>query len=482
MPYPNNQYWLTGYVMAALPQLHLINRTPPPDGMKGWSATDLKVGRVWVGEVHVYDAEGAYHFREFMDAILGGTRRLRPGRNATRYLEHLPASSPARLLSKEAADYIKDMKRRGLGHSSEVNFAHFARLLQVATGDIPVSRITAEHITEFWEVVRWWPKNAGSFSKYRGMSDRELYEFGKQSNREPPAFATMELAQRVITAFFTQLKDNGTIGFSPMAGVRPMKKPIQEENVRRGFTDEELAEVLDPCTFVPWASKAPHKWWGPIIGVFTGARVNEVAQLKISDICQQDGMWCIKIRVTPNRNGTTTQQLKGQSSKRTIPLPQGLIDLGFLDFLQDAKACGHERLFPHLKRGVKKGTSIANGDTYGAALCRQFSDHLRRHHDLEKGMAFHCFRHNIVNRLMDKDVDVAVVAAITGHHAESEQEENDFKVLRERYRERKKSRKTKPSCQERLWALNSYPPVVKLPRYQAGQFEHCYAQGVILHP
>lgn len=467
--------------MTALPQLHPANRAPAAEGMKGWVAKDLKIGRVWVGEVHVYDAEGAYHFREFVDAIMGATQRVRPGKKATRYLEHLPASVPARLLSGEAADYMQDMQRRRLGKSSIENFAHFVRLLKVATGDIPVSRITTTHITEFWEVLRWWPERAGTFNKYKGLSDQELLQVGKASNRDPPAHATMELAQRVLTAFFNYLKAKGTIDPNPMAGLRPMKKPVLESNPRRGFTEEELTEVFDPATFVPWARKAPHKWWGPILGLHLGARVGEIAQLKVADICQEQGIWCIKIRITRNRDGSITQALKGNSSRRTIPMPQGLIDAGFLEFLEDAKACGHERLFPHLKLGVRRDTGDSNGDTYGGALCRHFSDHLKRHHDIEKGLAFHCFRHNIVNRLMDNGVDVAVVATITGHHPDSETT-GDFKVLMERYRERLKSKLPRPSRIERLAALNAFPPTVSVPRYQKGQFAHCYAPGVVLHP
>jgi len=37
-------------------------------------------------------------------------------------------------------------------------------------------------------------------------------------------------------------------------------------------------------------------FWVPLLGLYTGARMEELCQLLIEDVVQRDGVWCIDIR------------------------------------------------------------------------------------------------------------------------------------------------------------------------------------------
>ena len=213
-----------------------------------------------------------------------------------------------------------------------------------------------------------------------------------------------------------------------------------------------------------------------MIGLHTGARVGEVAQLKVADVERDQGVWCFKIRITRNRDASITQGLKGKSSIRTIPIAQGLLDAGFLDFVDDARRAGHERLFPHLKLGTKQGSAENNGDGYGAALCRQFTDHLKCRHGMESGLAFHCFRHRLINHLLENNVKRKTVASITGHGTViDEEEEGGSRAMRVSYEKRGAPKPPPPGFRaEQARVLADYPPPIMLPRYTKGQFDHCY--------
>ena len=450
------------------PEFDSIKRT-------GWSATNVRIGQLQLGTVHIHDIAGSHGFRDFVDAQIARARRNRNGKAATRYLEPLPSSVPARLLSEEMDDYLGDMKRRNLSKSSLDNQARFFRLLRVATGDIPASEVNCHHIREFWEVIRWWPANMGSCHRYRGLSDQEIYALGKQEPKPPPAQATLELAEGMIATFFNSLVKMRVLPYSPMEGFGDFGDGPSEVNTRRGFTDEELEKVFDGKAFLKFARKAPHRWWGPRIGLYTGMRVGEVAQLSISDIAQDEGRWCFNIRVGRISDGGVSRRLKTKSSRRIIPVPQPLIDLGFLDFLEDAREVGHDRLFPHLKLG-RKATGELNGVHYGSVLCRQFGDYLQRYHQIEKGLAFHCFRHNIINRLHGNGTPKALVATITGHWGRPD--EQVFETMEKHYLKLPK---------EQLWeqqqsALSTFVPDVALPKYVRGQFAHCYQDRSKFHP
>lgn len=444
----------------------------------GWSAQTLRIGRIELKFVHVHDSQGAFNFREFVDATIEGTSRKRHSKNATRYLEHIPPSVPTRLLSEEAADYLKDMERRKLSRTSLINQAHYFRLLKLATGDIPVSRISSDHIREFWDVIRWWPEHVGLYKKYKGLTDQEILKLGKASNKSMPSDATMELANRVISAFFNRLVKMRVLSTSPMYAFGEIKKGLISTNTRRCFTDEEMSAIFSEKTFLPWAKKAPHAWWAPMIGLYTGARVGEIAQLKISDITQESGMWCFNIRVSMDDDGSVNQTLKGRSSIRTVPIAQPLLEAGFLDFLEDAKASGHPRLFPQLKRGTLKGSKQLNGTSYGAALTRFFSVHLKRHHDIEKGLAFHCFRHSLITGLALNKVPYELIASITGHMPKERGREPEFPVMEKHYLHIS----TAPKRAEQFSALSSYAPPVVLPRYERGQFAHCFGKHAKKYP
>jgi integrase len=446
----------------------------------GWTIKDLRIGKVRAGCVHIHDMKGAHQFREFVESTFELVKRRRQGRNATRYLEELSNPEAPRLLSEEASDYLAEMKRLRKARSTQYSQKHHFRLLLLAAGDIPVSRIGSAHIREFWEVLRWWPEDAGwSKKKYEGMTDAQILACGKAQNREPRADSTMDLARTQISAFLNGLVKRRVIASSPMVSFRDPRKSLVNTPKRRPFKAEEIVKIFDPETFLPWARKAPHAWWAPMIGLYTGARVGEVAQLKVADIIQDCGIWCFSIRVTEDSDGGVSQSLKGASAVRVIPIAQPLLDAGFLDFLEDARDSGHARLFPQLKMGCKAGTQERNGVGYGQALCRLFSIHLKRSMSIQKGLAFHCFRHNLVTELTVNKVEPRVIASITGHlPKQNRREVMQFPVMEGHY-----THVPTPIIRpEQVAALATFSPPVSLPVYQRGQFAHCFGKNAKKYP
>ncbi len=445
----------------------------------GWTIKDLRIGKVHAGSVHIHDMKGAHQFREFVEATFELVKRRRQGRNATRYLEELSNPEAPRLLSEEAGDYLAEMKRRRKARSTQYSQKRHFRLLTLAAGDIPVSRISSAHIREFWEVLRWWPEDAGSSKKYQGMTDAQILACGKAKNREPRADSTMNLAKTQISAFFNGLVKRRVIASSPMVSFRDPRRSLVDAPKRRPFMAEEIVKIFDPETFLPWARKAPHAWWAPMIGLYTGARVGEVAQLKVADIIQDAGVWCFSIRVTEDSDGGVSQTLKGASAVRFIPVAQPLLDAGLLDFLEDARESGHARLFPQLKMGCKAGTQERNGVGYGQALCRLFSAHLKRSMSMQKGLAFHCFRHNLVTELTVNKVEPRVIASITGHLPKQHgREVMQYPVMEGHYMHVP----TGIIRPEQVAALATFTPPVSLPVYQRGQFAHCFGKNAKKYP
>ena len=138
--------------------------------------------------------------------------------------------------------------------------------------------------------------------------------------------------------------------------------------------------------------------------MFTGMRLNEIAQLEVQDIELRDEVWCIN--VTPDGEGM--KRLKNASSRRRVPVHSKLATSGFVDFDQTQKASGHVRLFPDLTYSPQNG--------FGRNAGRWFNERFLPELELGGGgLVFHCLRHTMITRLAQAGVEEPLVKAIVGH-------------------------------------------------------------------
>ncbi|WP_342355976.1 site-specific integrase [Vibrio aestuarianus] len=143
--------------------------------------------------------------------------------------------------------------------------------------------------------------------------------------------------------------------------------------------------------------KHPYYYWLPLLGCFTGARLNELCQLYKEDIYQQDGIWTI--RIDEQFEG---QKLKNTFSRRTIPIHQKLLDLGFIDYVKSVK---HSRIFPELKD---------SRDGFGSAASKWFG-RFKLKLGFGKGHDFHSFRHTFATELKNADISSVIAGELLGH-------------------------------------------------------------------
>jgi len=72
-------------------------------------------------------------------------------------------------------------------------------------------------------------------------------------------------------------------------------------------------------------------YWIPILCRYTGARITEIAQLKKSDVSQSDtGIYYLNMRRGEG------QSIKTDASLRHTPVPQHVIELGFISYVESS--------------------------------------------------------------------------------------------------------------------------------------------------
>jgi len=162
---------------------------------------------------------------------------------------------------------------------------------------------------------------------------RRLYH-----NREnPPTYKGRRLSDKTIngsylaaaSVVFRWALDDGLIAADPTAGVKPVKRPKRPVERSRDMQEEEARVVLCATLRGPEGRDGEAltnaKRWIPWILCYTGARVNEITQLRKQDVAAIGGVNCITI--TPEAGAVKNK------AGRTIPLHPHLVDQGFLDFV-----------------------------------------------------------------------------------------------------------------------------------------------------
>lgn len=439
----------------------------------------IRIGSVSIEEARVKGREAAITLEQILSRAQERARRWRGGKQYDRHSEPLPPYAPARLLSTEIRDHLKHMARKQLQPRTIEATERTLKLLQLACGDIPVTRIDVRHVYRLWDVLRWAPPGLMLRKDFASLTPEQSIEIGRANNVPAPAPATLELHRRFLVAFFNQLVRTHAIPFSPMIAFGEIKKDLtsKPKQSERLFNDEDLQKIFAQATYVPWARNHPHRWWAPLIGLYTGARVNEVCQLKLADIVEERGVWCIAIRKTDDDDlahkttGRSRQSLKGKGAVRTLPIAKPLLDAGFLDFVEDVRQTGHPRLFPHLSAGVNQKTGETKA-RYSRGLLDQFGRYLKTL-GFPNGVAFHAFRHTLATDLNYQGVPEEDIALITGHSLSKK-----APVLHDAYFHKK------PLLvrAKQLAALEQYRPAVTIPIYEKGQFKKQLADPTKFHP
>ncbi|MCD9098039.1 hypothetical protein LU699_13150 [Luteimonas fraxinea] len=128
------------------------------------------------------------------------------------------------------------------------------------------------------------------FRRVRRLTAEAIITRGKADLVTAPSDKSMETYGNLLRTFFNRLKKHHAIPQSPMAAFPRAKAALMSQRASdRLLSSDDLLKIFDPITFMPWAAKYPHLWWGTMIGLYTGARINGVSELKLADIVCEDG-------------------------------------------------------------------------------------------------------------------------------------------------------------------------------------------------
>lgn len=243
----------------------------------------------------------------------------------------------------------------------------------------------------------------------RAITRAHVVGFVERLEQRPDAhYRTIEKKIGMVCSILQRALMKEKIPFNPATRIE-VTKPARVKKARLPFELEELVQLFEHALFcgkleLPASAGGPAAWWMPILAYFTGAREEELAQMKVRDVREAKGLgWYLEITDLGE-----DQTLKTTASKRRVPIHSELVRLGFLDYVDALRAAGQLQLFPML-RADKEGKRSAR-------FCQWFGRFLRNKVGIkDRTKVFHSFRHLFSDICKESGVDSEVARALTGH-------------------------------------------------------------------
>ncbi|MBA4144068.1 MAG: tyrosine-type recombinase/integrase [Nitrosospira sp.] len=216
------------------------------------------------------------------------------------------------------------------------------------------------------------------------------------------ASATVTKQLGALSSLLQYSVGNDLITTNVASGVRVARNKV-EKKTRLPYEIDDLNRIFSCPIYTigerPQGGGGEAAYWLPLLALYTGARLEELGQLRRKDIKESDGLWYISI--TDEAEGAS---LKTHSSRRALPIHPELSRLGFVDYAHTQR----EKLFPGLKVDSHKSLTGNFSKWWGRYARKVIAIEDER-------KVFHSFRHAFKDACRNSGIHQEIHDAFTGH-------------------------------------------------------------------
>lgn len=360
----------------------------------------------------------------------------------------IPSLQPlqtGRWLSEATTDYLAQLLKKGRHNAQTVTYAHepslriFRELIsdarrmfgnpgQAGTWDIRINLLSPDHMDRFIADLWNFPAQQG---KRPDTTDAQsvLAAGGPKQSRGNvvkrlrhvlPLVEWLDKRSELHKDVLGRLRSslNGIVA-ERVEGVAQAlyfgeESDGEDEGGYIAFSAADLQRLFHPAVYEAHAAGDAARYWIPLLGRYTGCRLNEIAQAGVRDVRKLGEIPCLCITSTEkDASGITVpvaqrrKRLKTKAGRRTIPLHPELLRLGFMEYADERHKEGKALLFdlPWFKK-----------DAYGKYPGRDF----RRLSEAvgvweKKRRVFHSFRATISQQLEAIELESTLIDRFLGH-------------------------------------------------------------------
>ena len=318
--------------------------------------------------------------------------------------EGLPSKDDSPKISEVKEEFIRERLLSGFSPKSTREIKSTIDDLIEIIGDKQISQITPRNSRDFKNTISKLPKHRTQTPRYRDLSIKQILELKGVEGQEPKNINKLIYRIRI---FFKWLKNNYReyVPENHFEGITVEIKKIYRP--RDGFTPEDLKKIFDTTNYLNNTVRDDRnkiklpKYFIPILGIYTGCRLEEISQLLLEDIYKDGKYDVIRIRVSDDT------QLKNIQSERIIPIHPTIKELGFIDYCDYLRKQKKDRVFYELNKGR---------DGYGRNIGRFFNVYLKKIGVYKfQSKVFHSLRHTFITNLLQNGVREEVVNGLDGH-------------------------------------------------------------------
>ena len=307
-----------------------------------------------------------------------------------------PQEADSISLVELSTNYLESKQGAGFPTKTINGYKDTHKLLLEILGNQPISQITHADARKVIDVIRQLPSNRSK--SYPTLSIQELLQL---KNVKLLSHKTILKHIERVSALFNWAITQGYTQQNVFKGkVESIRKT---EVIEKHFTESEMKLILgEKLKKESLEQNKPERYWVTLLSAYSGARLNEICQLDITDIEKQGSIWVMKLQADGK-----DKSIKTQAGNRIIPLHPKLLELGFIDYVIHIRQSKKSKLFPQLKWRSSTG--------FGTKISRWFARYLKRLGIKQRGKNFHSFRHTVVNKLTTAQVYQPFIKELIGH-------------------------------------------------------------------
>jgi len=208
----------------------------------------------------------------------------------------------------------------------------------------------------------------------------------------------------VISAFFNWCVARSHIGTNPAAGLK-LRVRSAPAGQRKAFSDAEIGYIFR--RFKPEGATVA-RFWIPLIMLYTGARPEEVAQLRQRDLIEADKRDADGVWVFDFTGALPGQRIKNEASRRLVPIHPELWNLGIHQILGPSGE-SDSLLFPGLKPGASGRLASTPSRWFNETWLRKTKG------ITDPKLVLYSIRHSVATKLKHSGAPEALIAQLLGH-------------------------------------------------------------------
>lgn len=287
---------------------------------------------------------------------------------------------------------------------------HIRILTQIVGADIPVSAFDHPNVKSIKDTLLKLPSGMNKKKAFKGKSVDEILKINETEEAPTLTVSTANKYLETLGAFFKWCVNQGYMEINYAAGKRVKTRKVDPASLRDVFTMDDLKCLFYSTEYLGDTFKKPYQFWLPVLGLYTGARLNELCQLRLDDIQTVEGIYAFVLN--EEEDGIKdlkdkTISVKSASGQRAVPIHPFVADvLNLRGYVDSMRVRGETRLFPELP---------FQNDNYGHQATKWFGRYRKKCGVDSPKKTFHSFRHTLSDHLKQNLVLETITDELTGH-------------------------------------------------------------------